>query len=110
MTTASNLVEMPQSNSKPVPELQRESMPPSIPVATKLNPAELMPIIRRTVLDSTLDIIAGLIEVAKNGNHLPAKFLFELAGLEVPQETLPSDEHEKSLTELLFREIDKATE
>jgi len=50
------------------------------------------------------DIVNALIEQAKAGNSVPAKFLFDFAGL---HSTAPAEAAEESLAAMLLRELER---
>ncbi len=59
------------------------------------------------ILTSGKEIIKGVLGEAKKGNYLPAKYLFEFAGISEPLPELDADAlaRVKSLTEILFESV-----
>jgi len=87
---------------KPIPEISQPTEAPPTDAASALS------FVQKTVFTNISRIIHGLITAAAKGNHLPARFLMELAGITPPQPNDPSHEHEESLTQLFLNELDQA--
>jgi len=51
------------------------------------------------------DVVRNLIVKANEGSYLHAKFLFELAGLDLKQDATPPDEGDESLAGYLLKEL-----
>lgn len=74
--------------------------------AAPLAAAEVLARARQTILQAVPAIVTALADGAKQGNHLPAKFLFEFAGLSAAEDGDLA--HGQSLAEVLLAALPHA--
>jgi len=95
---------VPHDNAAPIPETPSHSQTREEPVATPLSRAELLAHLNTAIEGAAPAIVDAVIEHAKGGNYLHAKFLFDFAAL-APVVTAPQATAERSLAATLLRAL-----
>ena len=67
--------------------------------------------LNRTIRDAAPDVVGKVLDKAREGSYLHAKFLFELAGLDLKRSESDDEEGGESLAAYLMKELrESATE